>query len=190
MNNVISLPFDGDPVQFNLDGWINATRAAARFGKVPNEWLRLASTREYLEKLAARAPASNTGKSRITFVTSRRGNSPDSGTWIHPRLAVKFARWLSVDFEIWVDEQIDALLRGSQSAMDVFNRACKRFDDRKDVASAAGRELNAWKRDKPVLIGEIERGRQILQMTLGLDDPAVSAGRMLDGGKVSHAKSF
>ncbi|MNJ46581.1 KilA-N domain protein [compost metagenome] len=171
MNNVISLSFQGESVQFNLDGWINATRAAARFGKVPNEWLRLASTREYLEKLATRAPASNTGKPRITFVTSRRGNSPDSGTWIHPRLAVKFARWLSVDFEIWVDEQIDALLRGSQSAMDTINRACKNFDDRKARASTAGRELNGWKREKPCLIAEIERGRQLLQMTLGLNDP-------------------
>jgi hypothetical protein len=171
VNNVISLSFEGAPVQFNLDGWINATRAAARFGKVPNEWLRLASTREYLEKLATRVPVSNTGKSRITFVTSRRGNSPDSGTWIHPRLAVKFARWLSVDFEIWVDEQIDALLRGSQPAMDALNRACKNFDDRKALASAAGRELNGWKREKPRLIAEVERGRQLLQMTLGLNDP-------------------
>lgn len=174
MSNVISLPFEGEPVQFNLDGWINATRAAARFGKVPNEWLRLASTREYLEKLAARASASNAGKSRITFVTSRRGNSPDSGTWIHPRLAVKFARWLSVDFELWVDEQIDALLRGSLSAMDALNRACKKFDDHKDVASAAGRALNAWKRAKPTLIAEVERGRQLVQMTLDFDAPSTN----------------
>ncbi|WP_254684296.1 KilA-N domain-containing protein [Providencia heimbachae] len=28
-------------------------------------------------------------------------------------MAVRFARWLSVDFEIWCDEQIDALIRGN-----------------------------------------------------------------------------
>lgn len=171
MNTVISLSFEGASVQFNLDGWINATRAAAQFGKVPNDWLRLASTREYLEKLAARAPASNTGKSRITFVASRRGNSADSGTWIHPRLAVKFARWLSVDFELWVDEQIDALLRGTQSAMDNFNRVCKKYDDRKSLASAHGRGLYEWRRDEPLLSIEVERGRNLLQMTLGLSQP-------------------
>lgn len=70
-----------------------------------------------------------------------------------------------------MDEQIDALLRGSQSAMDTLNRACKEFDDRKDLASVAGRELNAWKRDKPSLISEIQRGRQLLQMTLDLNQP-------------------
>ncbi|MFK3790121.1 KilA-N domain-containing protein [Pseudomonas piscis] len=111
------IPFDyqGQAVTFNADGWINATIAAARFDKAPNDWLRLDSTEEYIEKLAGRMNESNTGKSRITLVTTRRGNSANSGTWLHPKLAVKFARWLSVDFEIWCDEQIDALVRGDQA---------------------------------------------------------------------------
>jgi hypothetical protein len=100
------IPFDyqGQAVTFNADGWINATVAATRFGKVPNEWLRLSSTEEYIEKLASRMDVSNTSKSRITLVTTRRGNTANSGTWLHPKLAVKFARWLSVDFEIWCDD--------------------------------------------------------------------------------------
>src|SRR5699024_726548 len=32
--------------------------------------------------------------------------------WLHPKLAVKFARWVDTDFEIWCDEQIDELIRG------------------------------------------------------------------------------
>jgi len=111
------IPFDyqGQAVTFNTDGWINATLAAARFDKAPNDWLRLGSTAEYIEKLASRMNESNTGKSRITLVTTRRGNTVNSGTWLHPKLAVKFARWLSMDFEIWCDEQIDALVRGDQA---------------------------------------------------------------------------
>nr|WP_282559011.1 hypothetical protein [Providencia heimbachae] len=38
MNNIIPLEYDGHPVRFNNDGWINATDIAAKFGKVPNEW--------------------------------------------------------------------------------------------------------------------------------------------------------
>lgn len=111
------IPFDyqGQAVTFNANGWINATIAAARFDKAPNDWLRLGSTEEYIEKLASRMNESNTGKSRITLVTTRRGNTANSGTWLHPKLAVKFARWLSVDFEIWCDEQIDALVRSDQA---------------------------------------------------------------------------
>jgi hypothetical protein len=111
---VIPCDYQGQTVTFNAHGWINATVAAVRFDKVPNEWLRLGSTAEYIEKLASRMIESNTGKSRITLVTTRRGNTANSGTWLHPKLAVKFARWLSVDFEIWCDEQIDALVRGDQ----------------------------------------------------------------------------
>jgi hypothetical protein len=190
VNNVISISYEGQVVQFNGDGWLDATRIAERFGKKPGHWLELDSTKEYIARLTERMAKSNVGKSDITLVRTRRGNSTTSGSWLHPKLAVKFARWLSVDFEIWADEQIDALLRGSQSAMDNLNRACKKFDDRKDVASAAGRALNAWRRDKPVLIDEIERGRQLLQMTLGLNDPnTTSLCRPPHDHQISHAKS-
>lgn len=112
------VPFDyqGQSVTFNADGWINATVAAAQFGKEPAQWLRLDSTKEYIERLSERMEKSNVGKSHITLVTTRRGNTANSGTWLHPKLAVKFARWLSVDFEIWCDEQIDSLVRGDASA--------------------------------------------------------------------------
>ncbi|OKO96209.1 DNA-binding protein [Xenorhabdus eapokensis] len=49
---------------------------------------------------------------RTGLVKTKAGSQ--GGTWLHPKLAVRFARWLSVDFEIWCDEQIDALIRGTQ----------------------------------------------------------------------------
>lgn len=109
---IIPIDYDGQAVRFNSDGWINATEAAARFEKEPAQWLRLDSTKEYVERLTDRMAKSNVEKSHITLVKARRGNTATSGTWLHPKLAVKFARWLSVDFEIWCDEQVDALLRG------------------------------------------------------------------------------
>ncbi|VVN58377.1 hypothetical protein PS684_03154 [Pseudomonas fluorescens] len=171
MNNVIPLTYEGKVVQFNADGWLHATKIAERFGKKPGHWLELDSTKEYIARLSERMTKSNVGKSDITLVKTRRGNSTTSGSWLHPKLAVKFARWLSVDFEIWCDEQIDALLRGAQSALDNFNRACKEYDDGEALASAHGRGLNAWKRHRPLLIRDMERGRNLLQMALGLNSP-------------------
>lgn len=109
---IVPFYYDGQPVRFNGDGWLHATEIAERFGKKSAHWLELDSTKEYIRKLSERMAESNVGKSDITLVITRRGNSKASGTWLHPKLAVKFARWLSVDFEIWCDEQIDALLRG------------------------------------------------------------------------------
>ena len=112
---IIPFDYEGQAVRFNADGWLHATEIAERFGKEPAQWLRLDSTKEYIERLSERMDKSNMGKSHITLVKTRRGNTSTSGTWLHPKLAVKFARWLSVDFEIWCDEQIDALVRGDQA---------------------------------------------------------------------------
>lgn len=171
MNNVIPFDFEGRPVHLSSDGWLHATKIAERFGRKPSHWLDLDSTKEYIARLSARMAKSNAGKSGITLVSTRRGNSITSGTWLHPKLAVKFACWLSVDFEIWANEQIDSLLRGTQPAMETFNRACKRYDDDEAAASEHGRGLARWKRKKPLLLNEVERGRQLLQMTLGLNHP-------------------
>lgn len=112
---IIPFNYEGQAVRFNADGWLHATEIAERFGKEPAQWLRLDSTKEYIERLSERMEKSNVGKSHITLVKTRRGNTSTSGTWLHSKLAVKFARWLSVDFEIWCDEQIDTLVRGDQT---------------------------------------------------------------------------
>lgn len=103
---IIPFDYEGQAVRFNSDGWINATEAAARFDKEPAQWLRLPDAIRYLEGLQRTY-------GEITYVkTSRARADRGGGTWLHPKLAVKFARWLSVDFEIWCDEQVDALVRG------------------------------------------------------------------------------
>ena len=100
---ILPSDFQGQAVAFNSDGWINATEAAARFGKEPHEWLRLPDTTAYMEALA---------KSGIfpELVRAKRGRN--GGTWLHSKLAVAFARWLSPDFAVWCDQHIDGLLRG------------------------------------------------------------------------------
>lgn len=104
--NIIKLDFKGHQVGFNDDGWINATEAAKKFSKVPNDWLRLPDTINYIKALQSKY-------GEISYLKTKRGKY-DGGTWIHPKLAVRFARWLSIDFEIWCDEQIDKLIRSQK----------------------------------------------------------------------------
>lgn len=113
--SLIEAEYQGFAIAFTESGWFNATRAAERFGKEPYEWLRLPETERYIDALCRRL---SVGKS--AFVKTKRGGdtrtipgkSRNAGTWLHPKLAVVFARWLDVDFAIWADEQIDALIRG------------------------------------------------------------------------------
>ena len=104
--------YQGTEIQFNEDGWFNATQAAERFGKVPYEWVRLPDTEKYLMALENRY-------GKIPFLNVKRGGRGKSdATWIHPKLAVPFARWLDVDFAVWCDEQIFNLISGKHPHFD------------------------------------------------------------------------
>ncbi|STZ76857.1 KilA-N domain-containing protein [Bergeriella denitrificans] len=119
MNALVKLDYHNTAIHADREAWFNATEIAAHFGKQVYEWLRLPETERYIAALCKREEEkqanSNTGFSRITkssFIRSRRGNN--GGTWLHPKLAVSFARWCDVDFAVWCDEQITELLTGRQ----------------------------------------------------------------------------
>ena len=121
MKGLITSQYDGQELSFNEQGWFNATQASKQFGKRPNDWLNLEETKSYIqalcEYLKITEPKSliKTKKGGNT-VTSENGNA--QGTWLHPKLAVAFARWLDIRFGIWCDMQIDQLLRGNHPIFD------------------------------------------------------------------------
>ena len=168
MNNVIPFRYQGQPVRFNTTGWINATDVAKRFGKRPARWLELPSTASYMSALAKHLRGFDDGKSDIKLVETSKVRG-QAGTWLHPKLAVAFARWLDDDFAVWCDLHIDALLHGELNERQQFERACKALDDARHVASLSGKELAAWRWKKPGLECQVEHWREQLQLTLGLD---------------------
>lgn len=151
MSNIIPFHYKGQSVRFNSEGWINATDVAKRFDKKPAEWLRLPASERYLAALArALDLESKVGLSHFGLVETARGGKL-AGTWLHPKLAVSFARWLDDDFAVWCDLHIDALLRGELNEKQQFDRACKALDDAKHVASLSGSELAQYRWKKPKL---------------------------------------
>lgn len=175
MNNVIPFEFQGLTVRFSADGWLHATKLADRFGKRIDHWLDNAETLEYIRALdehltGDQSKILDTRNPRYVK-TSRARADRGGGTWLHPKLAVTFARWLSAKFAVWCDARIEDILHGAPTALDRFNLACKKYGDEKSLASLHGRGLNQWKRVEPVLLCEVERGRDLLQMALGLNHP-------------------
>lgn len=116
----ISVPFDGN-------SFINATEIYKAFGKKPSTFSDFINGKltDYANRLIALKKISVNGKTGNDdneiftdelIVTIIGGNSVMQGTWLHPKLALVFARWLSTDFEIWCDEKLDELLKtGSTS---------------------------------------------------------------------------
>lgn len=135
---IISLAYEGHPITIRDDGWFNATQAAQRYNKEPFDWLVLRETLAYVAALAKRAgnsgflqefkkikdlDATSSKSKRLLLALAKasgyvrtKAGSPENGggTWLHPKLAVPFARWLEVDFSLWCDEQIDNIIRGKQ----------------------------------------------------------------------------
>lgn len=117
MKNLL-VNYDGTDVTFTEEGWFNATQAAAKFGKRVDHWLANQDTQEYISALEETNPSevrdSNTRNSG--YLKTRRGAA--GGTWLHPALAVQFARWLDVKFAIWCDSQIRQLISGKHPHYD------------------------------------------------------------------------
>jgi len=109
---LVKLEYRGIEVNLNEDGWFNATKAAELYGKKPHNWLKLKETRDYIERLCRFLNATQNH-----IIKTKKGKY-NGGTWLHPRLAVPFARWLDMDFAIWCDDQIDKLLRGNHPHFD------------------------------------------------------------------------
>lgn len=112
--HLISVAYEGHTITIRDDGWFNATEAAEKWGKRPIDWLRLDETTVYINAMAkALKLESKVSQAHFGLVTtSRGGKSP--GTWMHPKLAVAFARWLDPQFSVWCDCQIDDIIRGKQ----------------------------------------------------------------------------
>ena len=109
--------YKGNSVSFDLSSgkemMVNATEMAKTFGKLPGEWLRLPSTKAFLEALT------DTGKSLNvdSLVVTERGGLTGGGTWMHEDVALEFARWLNPSFAIWCNDRIKELMRHGATAI-------------------------------------------------------------------------
>jgi hypothetical protein len=89
------------------DNFINATQLCKAGGKKFNDWYRLDSTKELKEELKRRFNAGIPAfKKSLVDIKKGRYNS---GSWIHPDLAVQLAQWISPSFAIQVSRWIREL---------------------------------------------------------------------------------
>lgn len=111
ISNIIEKDYLNNTIQFEMiNGQLmaNATSMAKVFGKEVREWIRLPSTVRYISALTD-VEKSHFAKDQL--VVTKKGGSGVQGTWIHQKLILKLAQWLSVEFEIWCDDKIAELLR-------------------------------------------------------------------------------
>jgi hypothetical protein len=81
------------------DGYADATAMCQANGKDWFDYQRLGRTTEYITALAG---ATGLQPAQLV-ITTTTGPNHLRGTWIHPRLAVDLARWISPAFAVWMD---------------------------------------------------------------------------------------
>lgn len=105
-NAIIQLAWNHNSISFRGDdGWVNATEMAKPFRKLVADFTRLKATDRFIQALAA---SDSVMGIPITVVQG----GATQGTWMHPDLALEFARWLSPEFAIWTNRIIRDILSG------------------------------------------------------------------------------
>jgi phage antirepressor YoqD-like protein len=115
MGNLEVFNYGGNNITFQIgkeDVMINASQMAKPFGKKPNDYLRLLSTKQLIKAIAR--------KSRISdnqVVTTKQGSIENGGgTWMHEDLALDHAQWLHIDFKLWCNDRLKELLKNGFTA--------------------------------------------------------------------------
>ena len=117
MNSVI-IPrvFNGRKIFFDKQDnlvYLNATKTAKEFNKRLDSWQKSPQTIEYVDALQDSFPEyTNSGNGGFIVVRKGGNDKEAQGTWIHPKLIIFFARWLSPHFAVWCDLQIEEILKG------------------------------------------------------------------------------
>lgn len=105
--------FQNFSVSFNEAGYLNATQIAKHFGKRPNDYLLLEQTQNYISALIEHFSTTRKIVVQYNQIVIVQNGGNNRGTWLHPKLAIHFARWLDPKFAVWCDEQIEHIIAGS-----------------------------------------------------------------------------
>lgn len=125
--------------QYQVNGYVNATQISKIHRNItgerrePNDWLRTETAQRAINKLS-----SVIGISPTDLVITKQGGKYQ-GTWIHPRLAVRYAMWVNDDFSLqvedWVNQWLFSGTSPNQLEADVDRVSLR--DDLKDVRRPA-----------------------------------------------------
>ena len=110
MSNLSIFDFQSHNIRFDTRNgivWVNLTDMAKASGKLIGDWNRLKSTTEFLN---AFTQSMGFSIDQVLDSNESTGSNLERGTWAIKQIAIKFAAWCSVDFEIWMVNQIDTLI--------------------------------------------------------------------------------
>jgi hypothetical protein len=102
------MPHDGEIDKYAIPkGFVNATQMCKANGKFLADYLKLKSTKQYLQALS-----NDMNIITSLLVIEIQGYGSQQSTWVHPEIAIDIARWVSVDFRIWANRTLMKIFLG------------------------------------------------------------------------------
>lgn len=171
-NAIQKFEYEGNSIAFanGENVMVNATQMAKKFGKQASDWLRLASTKEFLEEMSKTGNPRLAENQQVTELVKVTHGGNDRGTWMHEDVALEFARWLSPKFAIWCNARIKELVRTG------FTTAAPQPEARTDmeVVAEAFRILTGQVEERDSRIAQLEAENARMRNIINPTAPAVT----------------
>jgi hypothetical protein len=97
----VTLPDGAVTTMNDTTGYIDVLPMFKSAGKEYGHWRQSKETQEFLERLSC-----NIRIRILDLIKAKKGGGYQRHTWVHPKVAVRIARWLSPEFEDWMDAQL------------------------------------------------------------------------------------
>lgn len=112
-------------IQREEDGYINATALCKMSGKLIADYRRLETTKAFISELSRSMGI----PIDLLVVTNNKGLNKERGTYVHPKVAIHLAQWLSPKFAVFVTEVVFDWMSGRPSKTGLINpaKAAKRL---------------------------------------------------------------
>jgi|688.fasta_scaffold252952_5 hypothetical protein len=135
-NSIVAIQFnDVKILTRESDGWVNLTEMCKVYDARLDNWMRLKSSKTEmasivnslrLNSLTTEVESSNPYSAIIETKGGRKG-----GTWGHPLLAVRIARWVNLPLADWLDAHSLVLMTDGKTSLDIdpFERMQEIFAD-------------------------------------------------------------
>jgi hypothetical protein len=88
------------------DGYINLTQMAQANRKKLNDYLRLLTTKDFVDALSADTGIPVSGKTGLVQVRKGGNDKIAQGTWGHPQIAIHCGQWCSAKFAVLVSKWV------------------------------------------------------------------------------------
>lgn len=150
------------------DGYVNATKLCQDEEKLFGDYARLKTTKEYLNELSM-----SMGIPIDQLVYSMKTRSNDNrGTWVHPKVAIHLAQWLSPQFAVFVTNIMMEWFSGAyerrKTKEEELLALLKEDDDSFEIASVAAKVMKGRQIDKPIIAEKIRLKKLEIQQDMFL----------------------